>query len=305
VLPSAAKVFDMSRNDNPQLQYRHILKVCLLVFTLFISLSVKAQQAPRCGDKVIEPTLGEVCDDGNTSSGDGCRSDCRKTEVCGDGILDAGEACDDGNTLSNDRCPSDCQVQLVIPLVCGNAIIDPGENCDDGNTNSDDSCPSDCFLLTAPALNGKDPRIARRNAVLITSVGSLAVAGSFVGVSVLINAIQNANLSEGEAKQPLVGTAGAAIGASLFGVGLIIGPSAGHLYAGERRHALLSSGARLAFAAISAAGFINGLGTGTNDPNHTTIGQYLSVIGLTGFGGLILADLRDAPRAVKRMAKAH
>ena len=54
------------------------------------------------GNAIIDP--GEVCDDGNTVSGDGCRGDCGKIEVCGDGIVDAGEQCDDGNTNPADGC---------------------------------------------------------------------------------------------------------------------------------------------------------------------------------------------------------
>lgn len=55
-----------------------------------------------CGNNVTD--LGEVCDDGNTTSGDGCRADCQKREACGDGALDEGEACDDGNTSAVDGC---------------------------------------------------------------------------------------------------------------------------------------------------------------------------------------------------------
>ncbi|MCC6336090.1 MAG: DUF4215 domain-containing protein [Myxococcales bacterium] len=33
---------------------------------------------PRCGDGVFD--AGEVCDDGNTVSGDGCSSDCRRLQ---------------------------------------------------------------------------------------------------------------------------------------------------------------------------------------------------------------------------------
>ena len=36
-----------------------------------------------------------------------CRPDCTLPK-CGDGILDAGEACDDGNTTSGDGCAADC-----------------------------------------------------------------------------------------------------------------------------------------------------------------------------------------------------
>ncbi len=51
-----------------------------------------------CGNGVIDP--GEVCDDGNNQSGDGCPADC--TEHCGDGVLDPGELCDDGNRIDGD-----------------------------------------------------------------------------------------------------------------------------------------------------------------------------------------------------------
>src|SRR5690349_11113317 len=61
------------------------------VFSFLISLSVEAKEptklAASCGNKIREVELGEACDDGNIVSGDGCRSDCRKEERCGDGIL--------------------------------------------------------------------------------------------------------------------------------------------------------------------------------------------------------------------------
>ena len=47
--------------------------------------------APGCGNGVIEP--GETCDDGNTTSGDGCSATCQIEGPCGtlsvaDGTLD-------------------------------------------------------------------------------------------------------------------------------------------------------------------------------------------------------------------------
>ncbi|HTJ81565.1 MAG TPA: DUF4215 domain-containing protein [Polyangiaceae bacterium] len=42
-----------------------------------------------------------------TSTPSACRTDCT-LPTCGDGFLDAGEACDDGNTTSGDGCRSDC-----------------------------------------------------------------------------------------------------------------------------------------------------------------------------------------------------
>lgn len=57
-----------------------------------------------CGNGITEEDQGEVCDDGNTDSGDGCRADCRKVEECGDALVDEGESCDDGNENAADGC---------------------------------------------------------------------------------------------------------------------------------------------------------------------------------------------------------
>jgi cysteine-rich repeat protein len=87
---------------------------------------------PACGDGVVDPSTGEVCDDGNRALGDGCSADCRSTEVCGNGVVDGvrGEVCDDGNTSDGDGCSADC----MSDETCGNEIVDTaaGEVCDDG-----------------------------------------------------------------------------------------------------------------------------------------------------------------------------
>ncbi|HEU4732431.1 MAG TPA: DUF4215 domain-containing protein, partial [Kofleriaceae bacterium] len=49
---------------------------------------------PVCGNGKLE--VGEACDDGNRTDGDGCDSDCTQS-ACGNGIVAGGEACDDGN----------------------------------------------------------------------------------------------------------------------------------------------------------------------------------------------------------------
>jgi cysteine-rich repeat protein len=64
----------------------------------------------RCGSGTLE--TGEVCDDGNVVSGDGCRSDCRGKEICGDGLVDINEECDDANTQNGDGCESNCQFSI-------------------------------------------------------------------------------------------------------------------------------------------------------------------------------------------------
>ncbi len=89
-----------------------------------------------CGDAVIAGD--EVCDDGNTTDGDGCNADCRPTR-CGDGLLAFSEACDDGNDIDGDGCDTNCTESF-----CGNGILAEGEACDDGNTRDGDGCDSNC-----------------------------------------------------------------------------------------------------------------------------------------------------------------
>ena len=128
-----------------------------------------------CGDGYID-VVGEACDDGNTTSGDGCDSSCQVqagyscagtpslcTANCGNGVLDAGETCDDGNSSSGDGCSSACQIESgysctgtpsVCGLTCGNGVLDAGETCDDGNTTSADGCSSTCQVESGYSCNG-------------------------------------------------------------------------------------------------------------------------------------------------------
>ena len=95
-----------------------------------------------CGNGKLESP--EECDDGNTTSGDGCDSGC-KTEFCGDGVVNNnGEECDDGNTDSGDGCSADCLIEQLEK--CGDGVLDDGEECDDGNTTSGDGCSAECIV---------------------------------------------------------------------------------------------------------------------------------------------------------------
>lgn len=59
-----------------------------------------------CGNGAVEGN--EVCDDGNTSAGDGCSANCLSDETCGNGITELAEDCDDGNSVSGDGCSAVC-----------------------------------------------------------------------------------------------------------------------------------------------------------------------------------------------------
>ncbi len=105
----------------------------------------------------------EACDNGNTSSNDGCKDDCSSTEACGNDIEDTHldgtvncnnatatgtncpEVCDDNNTVAGDGCSANC----LSNEECGNGIKDEyngpndPEACDDGDPN-DPACSDDC-----------------------------------------------------------------------------------------------------------------------------------------------------------------
>ena len=92
-----------------------------------------------CGDGLVFEAR-EGCDDGNTTDGDGCDSNCQPSG-CGNGLAVGDEACDDGNNINGDGCDSNCTL-----TICGNGIVTSGEECDDGNQTEGDGCDSNCTL---------------------------------------------------------------------------------------------------------------------------------------------------------------
>ncbi len=125
---------------------------------------------PACGDGFIDP--GEVCDDGNGDSGDGCAANCDAIEndfvcpqpgqpcvstvVCGDSKVTGAETCDDGNAKSGDGCSASCAVEpgykctfagvACEAAACGDGLLAGKEKCDDGNPNPGDGCSPSCTL---------------------------------------------------------------------------------------------------------------------------------------------------------------
>ena len=125
-----------------------------------------------CGNGILG--IGEGCDDGNNTSGDGCSATClpeagwtcpvagqpcKHIEFCGDGVLSLslGEACDDGNEKGGDGCSPQCTIEpnyicpipdqpCVSTVRCGDGKIGGTEQCDDGDTTSGDGCSSTCQI---------------------------------------------------------------------------------------------------------------------------------------------------------------
>ncbi|HEV8547866.1 MAG TPA: DUF4215 domain-containing protein, partial [Polyangiaceae bacterium] len=129
---------------------------------------------PQCGNGAVEGA--EECDDGATTSGDGCSSTCRqepgflcetpgkpcRKTMCGDGKQEGSECCDDGNTVALDGCTADCLCEPSCPATgpctakCGNGIVEGTEACDDGNLSGGDGCSATCtiekgFMCKTPA----------------------------------------------------------------------------------------------------------------------------------------------------------
>ncbi len=71
-----------------------------------------------CGNGVVEPLLGEVCDDGNVVR-----------EACG--------------TTDPAACLADCSARMAA---CMSGAFDPGEQCDDGDRDTMNSCTTSCTL---------------------------------------------------------------------------------------------------------------------------------------------------------------
>jgi fibro-slime domain-containing protein len=102
----------------------------------------------ECGDGIVSSV--EACDDGvNDGSYGGCTPDCRFAPYCGDGVVQPqyGEICDDGLNLGGEAgaCAPGCQSQGAV---CGDGVVQTsaGEQCDDGNTVPGDGCSPDCTI---------------------------------------------------------------------------------------------------------------------------------------------------------------
>lgn len=82
-----------------------------------------------CGDGIVSPEKGEICDDGNIRNGDGCSSDCRSDTLCGNGVIDRDEDCDAG-VDDSPGCDDDCTF-----VRCGDGHVNKaaGEDCDTGD----------------------------------------------------------------------------------------------------------------------------------------------------------------------------
>jgi cysteine-rich repeat protein len=96
--------------------------------------------------------FNEWCDDGNTTSGDGCSATCQRE--CGDGVVQRTEGCDDGNTTGGDGCAPTCNSE-ISQSAAGVAI-----ECRDGIAPCDrDTVPGQCSFLAFFCMNNASTTI--------------------------------------------------------------------------------------------------------------------------------------------------
>ncbi len=95
-----------------------------------------------------------------------CKTTVTVSGDCGNGVEESDEQCDDGNSTSGDGCNNSCQVEAADGSVCGNGVKESDEQCDDGNIEDGDTCTSIC-QNTAPDTGP----IATLSIILLLSLG--------------------------------------------------------------------------------------------------------------------------------------
>ena len=162
-----------------------------------------------CGSGTIHGT--EQCDDGGTTSGNGCSATCTIESgyvcngqpsscmtVCGDGVRAGAETCDDDNVADGDGCSATCTQEIgwdctgVTPDTCvtdcGDGITAGTETCDDDGTTSGDGCSAQCRdeVVIATPVDGSTSNDANVTVVGTTDPGAtvvIRVDGVVVGMT--------------------------------------------------------------------------------------------------------------------------
>lgn len=99
-------------------------------------------QASVCSNGVVE--AGEVCDDGNAMSGDGCSGSCLFVDDLPNGsdCSAAGNASCSSGICDATEAPNTCE----LANACGNGAVEAVEACDDGNAIPGDGCNASCLF---------------------------------------------------------------------------------------------------------------------------------------------------------------
>jgi cysteine-rich repeat protein len=112
-------------------------------------VSIVAEVLPTCGDNVVNGS--EQCDGTDDAACPGeCVSSCVCAGDCGNGVAEIMEECDDGNNTSGDGCRDDCVLEDASAL-CAGVATTPGTTLDKVLVDTF----ANPVLVTAPPL---DPR---------------------------------------------------------------------------------------------------------------------------------------------------
>ena len=155
------------------------------------AMSVGGGSGQICGNSVTEGN--EVCDDGNTVSGDGCSANCLSLEICGNSLKELSEQCDDGNTVSGDGCSASCQYENS-----GSSA-----SCGAGTSWNGSSCVAAC----STASSGGAPGIAPLLTVGLSAIKVTQINESSVLVSWLSNVPATSRVVYDDADHPSIGSA--------------------------------------------------------------------------------------------------
>ncbi|MEL6759454.1 MAG: DUF4215 domain-containing protein [Myxococcota bacterium] len=105
----------------------------------------------QCGDGRLQ--LDEGCDDGGTTTQDGCNASCKIEDgaLCNTSApgLTGGSSCASGTCNTSGGLPGVCEAAGV----CGNGRIEAGEGCDDGNLRARDGCDAECLVEVSSPCN--------------------------------------------------------------------------------------------------------------------------------------------------------
>jgi cysteine-rich repeat protein len=177
--------------------------------------------------------------------------------------------------------PASVPMSAPAPEMCGDGILTASESCDDGNTIDGDGCSAICQSSSKP-----------KSAAVAFGL-SLGASAASLGVIIAGSAIGSSNENVGFA-------------VGMLGVGsFVVAPSAGHFYAGDKRHGLIFSGVRLGAGAMATAGFVFALSSIFQEETALSkAGGAMFVLGSLGSAGLLVYEIIDAPRSVKRVATA-
>ena len=91
--------------------------VKVLAFSILVAAACTTSHPDNeavCGDGVTTPGVngtGEECDYSDPATSAHCDMSCNLVPYCGDGHLDVGETCDDGNNTSGDGCSATCTTE--------------------------------------------------------------------------------------------------------------------------------------------------------------------------------------------------